>query len=455
MSAFWTSARIGQALDRPIEHDLAATDVVTDTRTLVPGTLFVALEGERFDAHAFLDRAAERGALAAVVRRGTPPTPGLPHIEVEDTLVALGRLARERRRAVRGPVVAVTGTNGKTSIKELLSAALGTRWNVHATVGNNNNLIGVPLTILSTPPNSDALVVEAGSSEPGEIARLRNIIEPSIGVVSNVSSGHLQGLGTVDGVLREKTALLDRVSVAVVGTSPPALATRARELADRVVVAGLSATADMRPDDWGVDDDGHGWCVVRGTRMELPIIGSHQLDNLMIALGVAAELDLDLSAIAEALETVSLPPGRCEVIRRGDLVILQDAYNANPESMAASLATAQSMRGDRPLVVVLGSMLELGPSSARLHEEVADSVMAMEPQLIAVTGAFVPAFERHADALGASLLTAVDPVTLGRALQPKLSGREFVLVKASRGVRLEGAIPPLLSSDGAPCSTTC
>ena len=173
MTPFWTSERIERALGVRVDRDLTVTGIATDTRTLGPGTLFVALVGDRFDAHGFLEQATARGATAAVVRRGTPPTPGLPYVEVGDTLVALGQLATERRRVVTGPVVVVTGTNGKTSIKELLATAIGTRWSVHATEGNLNNLVGVPLTIISAPPGCEAMVVEAGSSEPGDLGRSR------------------------------------------------------------------------------------------------------------------------------------------------------------------------------------------------------------------------------------------------------------------------------------------
>ncbi len=455
MTGFWTSERIERALGTPVDAGLTASGIATDTRALEPGAVFVALAGERFDAHDFLPEAATRGARAAVVRRGTPATAGLPYIEVDDTLVALGQLATERRRAVNGPVVAVTGTNGKTSIKELLAAALATRWSVHATRENLNNLVGVPLTLLSAPDGCEALVVEAGSNAPGEIARLRDIIRPAVAVVSNVSAGHLAGFRDIVGVLHEKSSLLHGAQLAVVGMEPPALAERAREVAERVIVAGLADPADRRPEVWGLDDDGHGWCVVDGTRMELPIVGQHQLENLMIAVAVAVELGLELRPIADRLRALTLPSGRCEVIRRGELVILQDAYNANPGSVSALLSTAQSMRSGRPLVVMLGTMLELGSDSVRLHEEVADQVLGMGPQLVAVLGEFVPAFRRRADELGSALITADDAASLGRALGARLSGREFVLVKGSRGVHLERAIPHLLSSDGTPCSTTC
>src|SRR5581483_2225788 len=204
------------------------TEISTDTRRLRPGSLFVALAGERYDGHDYLPAAAAAGATAAVVRRGTPPVPGLELLEVDDPLRAYGELARRRRRAVRGPVIAVTGTNGKTSTKEMLAAALRVRYATHATRANLNNLVGVPATILEAPPDAEALVVEAGANRPGEIARYREIIEPTVAVITNVGPGHLEGFGSLEGVLAEKLELVRDAPLAVVGTEPAALPEGAR-----------------------------------------------------------------------------------------------------------------------------------------------------------------------------------------------------------------------------------
>ncbi|MEB3323458.1 MAG: Mur ligase family protein, partial [Synechococcaceae cyanobacterium] len=186
----WSVERIAQALVTDVPGAVAPfTTVGTDTRALVPGALFVALRGERFDGHAFLAAARDAGATGAVVLDGTPDVEGLLLFRVPDTLAALGRLATARRRTIAGPVVAITGTNGKTATKELTARALGPAWTVHATRANLNNEIGVPLTILEAPAETEALVVEAGASVPGEIARLRRVIEPTAAIVTNVAEG--------------------------------------------------------------------------------------------------------------------------------------------------------------------------------------------------------------------------------------------------------------------------
>jgi UDP-N-acetylmuramoyl-tripeptide--D-alanyl-D-alanine ligase len=244
----WTSARVADVLGTTEPAHATYPGVSTDTRQLAPGELFVALAGERFDAHTFLGQARDKGAGAAVVRRGTPRVDGLPLFEVADTLVALGALARARRRLLPpgSPVVAVTGSSGKTSTKELIRAVLATTYRVHATGGNLNNLVGVPLTVLGAPDDAEALVVEAGASVPGEIPRLRAVIEPTIAVITNVGYAHVEGFGSLAGVMREKLALVDGVRVAVVGTDPPELAVEARRRA-RTVVAGTGPGAELRP----------------------------------------------------------------------------------------------------------------------------------------------------------------------------------------------------------------
>ena len=440
----WTVAQVGAAVGAAGPEGAGTgiyTGVSTDTRTVQPGNLFVALAGERFDAHAFLDTARTRGAAGAVVRRGTPPVDGLPFFAVDDTLAALGLLARARRRrlpAGGGPVVAVTGSSGKTSVKEMIRAALAPRWRVHATAGNLNNLIGVPLTILGMPDDADALVVEAGASVPGEIARLRAIIEPTIAVITNVGHAHVEGFGSLEGVLREKVALVDGVPLAIVGTVPPALAAEARRRT-RTLVAGTGPDADVRPERCEQDDMGHARLTWRGASVTLPVPGLHHAENAMLALAVADAAGVATGAAVAALGAVALPGGRGAMRQLGGLTVIDDTYNANPDSLRRALELADwlARRQDRPLAVVVGSMLELGAESDRLHAALAAEIVARRPAIVGAVGAFEPAFARHAAALGGRLVTAPDAEALGPALRAALQGSEIVLLKASRGVALE------------------
>jgi UDP-N-acetylmuramoyl-tripeptide--D-alanyl-D-alanine ligase len=429
---FWTSGRVADTLGVPAPFRATFARVSTDTRQLATGDLFVALKGERFDAHDFLAAAQARGAGAAVVRRGTTPVAGLPFFAVADTLAALGALARARRRALPpgSPVVAITGSSGKTGTKELVRAALSARYRVHATTGNLNNLVGVPLTILAAPDDTEALVVEAGASLPGEIARLRDIIEPTIGVITNVGYAHVEGFGSLEGVLREKLSLLDGVPLAVVGTDPAELAAQARRRT-RTVVAGATPPADVVADGFGLDEAGR--CRLRwaGEDVTLPVFGLHQAENAMLALAVAGESGVAPDAALRALATAQVLGGRGQVIRAADLM--------NPSSLRWAVASAARLARERqrPLAVVVGSMLELGPESARLHAAAAADIMGREPALVGAVGEFAASFAPYRDRLGERLLVAADAEALGPRLKAALRGNEIVLLKASRGVALE------------------
>src|SRR2546421_2665705 len=394
----WDSQRVTDALGVPGPRGLRFTGVSTDTRHLAPGTLFVALQGERFDAHAFLGQAKAGGAAAAVVRMGPPAVDGLPFFEVTDTLAALGLLARARRRLFPpgSPVVGVTGSSGKTSTKEMIRAVLATTYRVHATGGNLNNLVGVPLTILAAPRDTEALVIEAGASVPGEIPRLRSVIEPTIAVISNVGYAHVAGFGSLAGVMQEKLALVDGARVAVVGTDPPELAVEARRRAP-TVVAGAGAGAQVRPDSAELDDGGHPRITWRGHAVTLPVVGFHQIENAMLALAVGRDVGADPARAVAALAGVRVPGGRGAMLELGGLTVIDDTYNANPGSLhwAVKFADWLAQRRGRPLAVVVGSMLELGPESARLHALAAAEIAALGPALVAAVGEFVPAFEPH------------------------------------------------------------
>ena len=433
---------LGRGADPPTTHrpPLTFSEISTDTRTLRPGALFVALRGERFDGHDHLATAARAGAAAALVRRGTAPVPGLPFIEVDDPLRASGDLAHARRRRIPGPVIAVTGTNGKTSTKEMLAAVLRTRYRTHATRANLNNLVGVPLTILEAPPDTEALVVEAGANGPGEIPRYREIIDPTIAVITNVGEGHVEGFGSVEGVMREKLALVRGVPLAVVGSPPPDLADRARALARRVIGGAGEPAAAVT-----LDREGRPTLEVDGRRFTIPYPGRHLAANAILAWTVAEALTLDLDACARALETLVLPGGRSELRQAGGLTILNDCYNANPPSFMAAIATAQAIRGDRRLVFVAGTMRELGPDAAELHARIAEALVALAPDVLAAVGDFVPALEPHAARLGDRLITAGDAEAIGPLVAARLDGSEVVVLKASRGVALERILPHLLA----------
>ena len=423
--------------------ELRFAEVGTDTRALTDRSLFVALRGERYDGHAFLGAAREAGAVAAVVLRGTPTIAGFPFFEVDDTLRAYALLARARRRMIPGPVVGLTGTNAKTTTKELLAAVVGTAHRTHKTTANDNNLVGVPKTILSSPDDTEALVIEAGANALGEIRRHREVIEPDIAVVTNVSAGHLAGFGSTEAVLQEKLDFVEGVRAVVVGAEPPSLAEHARRrTTGRVLSAGLGAV-DVTPDSVRLTESGRPVVTLRGREVRLPLIGRHQATNATIAWTVGELLGLDPAAMAEAMEQVRVPGGRGEIMSLGELTILNDCYNANPASFDAVITLADELRHGRRLVFVAGTMREMGETSEYWHREVATKLLALAPDLLVAVGEFGWVLEESRDELGERLLVAPDAETAGRLLADRLRGDELIVLKASRGVALERILPAL------------
>ena len=446
MTAFaWTAREVTRALGLPeATWDHAYAGVSTDTRSLKEREVLVALKGERFDAHDFLSDARLAGVGAVVVRHGTPRWPGFDWFEVDDTLVALGQLARFRRAAFKGPVVAITGTTGKTSTKELAAAAVGARFRVHKSERNLNNLVGVPLTLLAAPDEAEVAIVECGASVPGEIPRLRDIVRPDVAVVTTVAEGHLEGFGSLDRVFEEKVALLAGAATAVVGTTPERLAEAARKAARRVVTAGLEPGGDWTAADVTILPDGRPRFTVRGVAVELPLRGRHMVANALVALAVADAVGVPLADAAAALAQARLPAGRSEVLELGGMTVINDCYNANPASFAAALDLLAAVRGQRRTVVVVGTMRELGAASAELHREVAGRIVEAHPDVVAAVGDFGPALEALKGRLkGRKLVTGETPEAVADRLRALLKEGDVVLLKASRGVQLERLIPLL------------
>ncbi len=448
---FWTLDRVADAL---AEHATAQLPrgaaplhaVSTDTRTMVDGDLFVALRGERHDAHDHLREAITKGAAALVVAEPTRAK-GLevPVFAVRDTLHALGALGRFVRRSWGGRVVAVTGSNGKTSTKELLRAALGASYRVHATQGNLNNQIGVPLTLLAMPLDAELAVVEMGTSLPGEIALLRAIAEPQVAVVTSVAEAHLELLGTLDGVRREKSAIFEHADVGVVPGSEPEVERLARGSAKRVVVAGLGE-GDLKASRWGASEDGAtGWLEVNGTRVTVPLRGMHNLRNAMLALAVAREYGVSFEDAGRGISAMKPPSMRLAAEPLGRAMLINDAYNANPGSTRAAIDLLDGMPRTHQRVLVLGTMRELGAAAPALHEEIARRALRSSIDVVAGIGDFAAPLAREGDGRA---VTAPDVDELWQKLRPLLARDAVILLKASRGVRLERLVPHLTSWAG-------
>jgi UDP-N-acetylmuramoyl-tripeptide--D-alanyl-D-alanine ligase len=445
--SFWTISRVGAAIDgmldgaRP-EGEAPLGAISTDSRTTAEGDVFLALGGERFNGHDFVAAAVARRAAALIIsepRAGAGA--GIPLFVVADTTRALGSLGMHRRRAWGGPVVAVAGSNGKTSTKAMIAAALGSRLTVHVTPGNQNNHVGVPHALLAIPDHADVSVIEIGTNHPGEVGQLRAIVEPDIAVVTSIGEEHLEGLGDLEGVLREETAVLDGASLAVCPADCPGVAAAAARRGVPVVDAGL-ATSAVHPSGWGLDESGTGWFVLDGTRFAVPLIGVHNIRNALLAVAVARACGVSDEDAARGL--AALPPiaMRSQLEPAGGLLLFNDAYNANPSSAREALLTLDAIGGDRPRVAVLASMLELGVHASRLHDEIARLALASRAGTIVAIGLFRDAFARVAPH-DARVVSGEDAEEVWPRLRERLSGDSVVLLKGSRGTRLERLVPHL------------
>jgi UDP-N-acetylmuramoyl-tripeptide--D-alanyl-D-alanine ligase len=450
----WTDLEVRRALgidSRAGSAALTFDRISTDTRAVIPGDLFVALRGETFDGHDFVAEARARGARGAVVSKPVPAEAGFAVYEVGDTLRALGGLAAHRRRSLPAQVVGVTGSSGKTTVKELLSAALSATFSVYSTRGNLNNRVGLPLSLLAAPEAAEFLVLELGTSEPGEIRALTAIAEPDHAVVTTVSEAHLSGLESLEGVLTEKLDLVRGASPtgkAIVGEEPAILAETARGIRPDVRVAGLSERADseLRGELVGQGPDGRYTVRVRGREARPGVPGRHGARNFVLATSVAWLLGADDAAALERASAVKPGPLRGEVRRIGGLTMILDCYNANPQSVAAALDLLAELPGATRRVAVLGSMLELGTRAGELHDRVLRRALTLPLDLVVASGEFAVAARaaegRRHGAVGTAArapdLIAEPAVNEAyEALRPRLSGNETVLLKASRGVALE------------------
>jgi UDP-N-acetylmuramoyl-tripeptide--D-alanyl-D-alanine ligase len=433
--------------------------VCTDTRALTPGCLFVALSGENFDAHDFLAAAASGGASGAVVKAGRK-LPALPAdfalFEVADTLHGLGALARYHRFRFKIPVGAITGSNGKTTTKEMVAAILETRGPALKTAGNLNNEVGVPLTLFGLGPAHVAAVIEMGMSNPGEIGRLTEMVQPDAGLITVVQPAHLHGLGSVEGVAAAKGELfrgLKAGATGVVNLDDARVTAQAMQSGAKLLSYGRSSHAEVRLKSVeslgraGLDltlvfmDSEH--------RVRLGFVGEHNAMNAAGAFAMGLALGFRPEECVAGLSAAKPYSRRLNLVdAQGGFTVLDDCYNANPSSMAAALETLQGLAraaGGRA-VAVLGDMLELGADEAKEHRALAEKAGAS-----AVLAAFFgprSAASAEASGLGAAAahFTEVEPLVAW--LRPQLSAKDVVLVKASRGMKLERVVEALTGAKG-------
>src|SRR5579862_4975027 len=439
-----------------VDHNAQALGYSIDSRTVQAGELFFAVKGERLDGHDFVLTALGRGAVAAVVRKDQlsryPVRAQL--IGVEDTLVALQTLSTAVRRLWGRPLVGVTGSTGKTTTKEAIAHVLSTRFRVLKSEGNFNNHFGLPLMLLKLEPQHDIAVIEMGMSHAGEIARLAEIAHPEIGVVTNVAPVHLEFFDSIAGIARAKYELIESLpatGTGVLNADDEYVSQFGRDFRGKVVSYGLGASADVRAENvCSRGPEGSTFEVVAGScreQAELPILGTHNVYNALAAVAVALERGMAPSEAVAALASLSPGEKRGQVVKLGNITVINDCYNSNPKALEAMVDALAAAPAERRIGVI-GAMLELGPSGEQLHRQAGEYISKRRIDvLLGVRGeaqAMVDA-AREAGMRAEFVPTAEEA---GEWLAREARDGDLVLLKASRGVKLERALEVWNSAKG-------
>lgn len=447
MSSF-TAAEVCQATNaRELTPaaDVFFTGVSTDTRTVKPGDLFIALTGERFDGHDFIEQAVQNGAAGVIVSRSDRQIPlHCAAFFVADTRTALQGLARYHRQRFNIPIIAITGSNGKTSTKDMIAAVLSSNLAVLKTEANYNNEIGLPLTLLKLTPEHQAAVVEMGMRGPGQIRELASIALPNIGVITNVGETHIELLGSIDNIAAAKGELVESIGadgLVVLNADDHYVREMSRHANSRMVFYGInSLDVDYSASNIIADSEGIEFCCHKSQQAQqlwVPLPGRHNVYNALAAAAVGAELGLSFAQIAQGLHDLVPSAMRLAISRKGDFTIINDAYNASPLSMRAAIDTLAEVASGRK-IAVLGDMLELGHIAQLAHQAVGGQLAERKIDVVITVGALARHIASAAAAGGLATVTACDDqqqaqAALAQIIQPG----DTILIKGSRGMQME------------------
>jgi UDP-N-acetylmuramoyl-tripeptide--D-alanyl-D-alanine ligase len=441
---------------------LSVRRVSTDSRSSAEGDLFFAIHGPRFDGHEFVVEALRGGAVAAVIaaerlaevrqevagisERAVPPG---AIIGVDDPVAALGRFASHHRRLMSANIIAVVGSNGKTTTKAMIHHILSERWKGQCSPKSFNNEIGVPLTLLSAEPADEYLVVEVGTNAPGEVAALAGMIHPDMAVLTCISEEHLERLGDLDGVAAEECSILHKLEpggFAAVNIDAAVVQKHLPESGVSLATFGWNREADVRLTEARYEAPWLHLTINGRFKYRLPLAGLHNAVNAAGAITLARRLGLEHAAIAARLESFVLPPMRNEVLEFGGITLVNDAYNANPGSALAALDTLSSLpcRGRR--IVVFGEMRELGEHAAELHRQMGEHLGGGRFDLVVLVGhagELMPNLKEDGQLFGPRVMRCPDVNVCIEKLAPELRKGDIVLLKASRAVGLDRLVAPL------------
>jgi UDP-N-acetylmuramoyl-tripeptide--D-alanyl-D-alanine ligase len=422
--------------------------VSTDSRTLKRGELFVAVRGEKFDGHDFVESAAKSGAAGAIVEsnwKGTVPE-SFALIRAQDTLRAYQELAANYRRSLSLKVVAITGSNGKTSTKDFAAAVLGRGFRVTKTEGNFNNHVGLPRTILEATSRHEVAIWEIGMNHPGEIAALAPLAMPDVAIITNVGVAHIEFMGSREAIAAEKGALAEAVEAqgtVILNADDPFTKSMATRVRGKVLLAGTTAGA-IRASEISQSESGTDFTILEGAhrcRAQLPVPGLHMVQNALLAVAAGRVFGLSLEDCAAGLVAAPLTKARLQIKEIHGVHFLDDSYNANPDSMKAALGTLIELDADGKRIAVLGEMKELGSESEHGHREVGETAAALKVDHLITIGNVAATISRAAKRAGLGKSEAVRSTSEAAELLSQIAAPgDLVLIKGSRAARTEEVI---------------
>jgi UDP-N-acetylmuramoyl-tripeptide--D-alanyl-D-alanine ligase len=426
-------------------RDAAVSRVSTDSRTLQASDLFVPLHGENFDGHKFIQQAAERGAVGAMVEQNwngkAPENFGL--IRVADTLVGYQTLAANYRASLPLKVIAITGSNGKTSTKDFVAAVLGRKFRVTKTEGNFNNHVGLPQTMLAATGDDEIAVWEIGMNHPGEIAALAKLAAPDVAIITNVGIAHIEFMGTREAIANEKGALAEALAAngtLILNAEDPFTESISKRTGAKIVLAGIE-NGSVRAVDITQSATGSEFTILEGAhrcRAQLPVPGIHMVQNAMLAVAAGRVFGVSIEECAVGLASTPLTKARLQIKEIGGIQFIDDSYNANPDSMKAALRTLVELDSDGRRIAVLGEMGELGAESEPGHREVGEAAAALRIDELIAVGPIGATIARAAEKAGLKNSVAVNSQEdAAELLKRNAAPGDLVLIKGSRAARME------------------
>ncbi|MDT8862435.1 UDP-N-acetylmuramoyl-tripeptide--D-alanyl-D-alanine ligase [Alkalihalobacillus sp. MEB130] len=436
----------------PNSTSVEIAGVSTDTRTIQEGNLYVPLVGENFNGHDFVKKAIENGASGVLWQKNQPNPPSdVALILVDDTLLALQNLAKNYLASLSTKVVGITGSNGKTTTKDMVTSVLSTTYKVQKTEGNYNNHIGLPLTILQLEEDTEIAVLEMGMSGRGEIELLSTIAKPEAAIITNIGESHLLDLGSREGISEAKfeiTSGLKENGTLVIHGDEPLLTEKVGESPFRVLTFGSAETNDYYPVQMEQKSDGTYFTIngEDGTEFFIPVLGKHNINNALSAIAIAKQFGVTVSDIKKGLELIKITGMRTELIQgKGGVAVINDAYNASPTSMRAAIELLQDLKGYKQKIVVLGDMLELGDQEETFHYEVGKGIDSAKINYVFTFGELGKKIAEgsRVNFSENQVWAYDDKQQLIAKLKDVVDEGDVVLVKGSRGMKLEEVVRAL------------